>query len=284
MNESNVKDKFGIGENVILSGKDGINPLSLGMLTRPIRTKVVVKNNKTGESWVGHNKTMLAGSEFMAMSMFNLPHDTYITPSYNSLLGLDNTVYVDRKDMDNMYCCCLWAMGNSGAPAGTGIHYEVINKWPIKPDDLIPFQYVPYDNDLTPEYRSIYFGRKALTDKKMVAYYFKKFDSDPTLIRQLEDGTPLQSSVYDDTSELAAQCFVSLSLSITKTDGRDYYINTTGINEARFNSIELLMGWTRTINGFSYYQDLRPVTRINLPNKFLSDLGASWNVQYTLYF
>ena len=47
MNESNVKDKFGIGENVILSGKDGINPLSLGMLTRPIRTKVVVKNNKT---------------------------------------------------------------------------------------------------------------------------------------------------------------------------------------------------------------------------------------------
>lgn len=286
MGKSLFRDSTNIHDSISLTNtktgnKEIVNPYKGNKYG--LRTKVVITNKETGEVvFTGRNKTMISGSEFMALHAFYLPHEDYITPTYNTALSLDNTVIT--KTPENTYCTQLFCMGTSGCNRESALKYEVINKDWIAPEDLVPFQYVPYNKDLDATYRTIYFGRKALTDAKMVAYYFKKFDSDPVLIRQLEDGTPIDSNIYSDTTELPAQVIVSNSLTITKTDGRDYFINTTGINDSRFNCIELCLAWYKVINGFSYYQDIRPCTRINFPNKYLSDLGASWAISYMIYF
>lgn len=250
---------------------------------RGIKTIVEIRNKETGELvFVGKNRTMIAGSEFMAMKMFNLPHDTFITPTYNNALNLDNTV--NTQNPENMYCVQLFCIGTSGCNRESSLVYEVDNKHWIYPDELVPFQYVPYSDDLTTTERNMYFGRKSLGDRQFYAYYFKKPDSDPVCKKQLEDGTPIDSTIYDDTSTLHAQVLVTLSLSITKDDGRDYFINTTGINDGRFNCLSLCAAWTKVISSYTYYQDIRPFTRINFPNKMFSDLGASWDIVYRLYF
>lgn len=108
-------------------------------------------------------------------------------------------------------------------------------------------------------------------DVQFYAYYFKKFDSDPVLKRQLEDGTPIDSTIYDNTSTLAAQVVVTMSMSVSRDDGR-------------FNCIELCVAWTKVIGGYTYYQDIRPITRINFTNQMFSDLDTSWDILYSIYF
>jgi len=278
-----ISDKFDIGTKVSINDGNGDKFSLQEGHPNGIKTKVGIFNKETGECvFVGRNKTMLAGSEFMALHLFNLPSDSYITPSYNTALNLENTVYTTTPD--NRYCTQLFCIGTSGCNRNSALRYEVVNKWWIDPQDLIPFQYVPENKDLNATQRAVYFGRKHLTSKKYIAYYFKKFDSDPVLRRQLEDGTPIDNSIYSDTSQLVAQTIVTNSLTVTKDDGRDYFINTTGINDGRFNTLELCLGWYRVIGGYSYYQDIRPCTRINFPNKYFSDLGAAWDIVYQLYF
>ena len=164
------------------------------------------------------------------------------------------------------------------------IKYEVSNKKWIAPADLVPFQYVPFGKDLDKTQREMYFGKKTLADKKFYAYYFKAFDSDPTIRRQLEDGTPIDSSIYDDSSELPAQVVIENNLSITKDDCRDYFINTTGINDARFNCLSLCMAWKDVVDGYTYYQDIRPITRLNFSNESLIDLSKGIDIIYHVYF
>lgn len=250
-----------------------------------LKTKVIIKDHNTGKVlFVGRNKTLISGSEFLAMQMFDLPHDTFITPTYNNRLQLDNTTNTADNSKMNEYYTWLFCMGTSGCNRESALKYEVSNKKWIAPEDLVPFQYLPFNKDLDEEGREIYFGRKTLNDQKYIAYYFKKFDSDPTVRKQLEDGTPIDSTIYDDTSELPAQIVVENTLSITEDDGRDYFINTTGINDARFNCISLCMAWKEVIDGYTYYQDIRPCTRLNFANRFLNDLNASFDIIYRIYF
>lgn len=276
-------DQMIFSEDFIISGKDGTEYISTRKKdNHGIKTKVAIFNHETGECiFKGRNMTMLAGSEFMALNLFNLPSEDYITPSYNTALGLDNTVYSPKE---NAYVCQLFCMGTSGATKDSAMKFEVVNKWWIKPAELIPFQYVPDDDDLDSTKRTVYYGRKTIPERKKIAYYFKKFDSNPVLKRQLEDGTVIDSHIYEDTSDLVAETIVTNSLTISQDDGRDFFINTTGINNAKFNTIEMCLAWYKVINGITYFQDIRPCTRINFQNKHLSDLGSSWDIVYQFYF
>jgi len=92
------------------------------------------------------------------------------------------------------------------------------------------------------------------------------------------------SAIYDDNSAANAQMSVTATMTVTKDDCRDYFINTTGINDGRFNCLSLCLAWTDVFDGFTYYQDIRPFTRINFPNKFLNDLTSEWLITYHIYF
>lgn len=247
-----------------------------------LKTKIVAWCTDTGEVlFTKHNMVTIAGAAFLARSLFDLPNFTEITPSYNTALNLDNTTITTSITAPNkVYLFCV---GYSGCGReNSQVYAEKYASWIPPENGLIPFQYVSIDADLNSYERTIYFGKKTLSDK--IAYYFKKFDSDPVAIQQLTDGTPIDSTIYDMQTSLDAQTIVTMQMSITKSDCRDYFINTTGINDCRVNSISLCTAWAEEIDGQTYYQDIRPATILNFPNEPLIDTEKSITISYSIYF
>ena len=265
------KEQIGFNDKLCLHGSDRFNPTGV----------VTVRDYDTGEIiFTKTNKITLAGAGFMARSMFDLS-DPEITPSYNNALVLDNTINTTGPGKTNrtyLFCVGIDGCGRENSQ----VYAEDYKHW-IDADHIAPFQYRPITKDLTDSQRkSIYMGRKTLAS--YYAYYFKKFDTDPILSQQFTDGTPIDSTIYSTTSTLEVQTVVTIQMSVTPDDCRDYFIETTGINDARINSISLCTAWYKTIDNFPVYQDIRPITRLNFPNECLIDLNKGITITYLVYF
>jgi len=246
-----------------------------------IKTKVVVRCSETKEEiFTARNKLILPGAGFIARSLFDFSSSSEITPTYNSALGLDNIAYSTTPGLNKIYLFCV---GTDGCGTqNSQVYEEDYRKW-IGVDSIIPFQYRPVAKDLSDSARKeLYFGRK--TSASYYSYYFKKFDSDPRLIQQFSDGTPIDSNIYNSTSTLPVQTIAQMQMSVTPYDCRDYFIATTGVNDARINTISLCTAWAKEINGYSVYQDIRPVTKLNFPNEALIDLKKGIDIDYSIYF
>lgn len=258
-----------------------------------LKTNVIFKDHDTQEViWKGRNKVILPGAEFLALHVFHLPTDVPITPSYNTSLDLENTIYSNPPLEPNK--AFLWCVGTDGCGRENSQVYEVdYRKW-IMPVSMVPFKYPLTSDDLTPAERNIYFGRQLSSSNwphpNNYAYYFKRFDSDPTLIRRYTDGTGITSTVYDDITRIPVETYVEMSMSITKDDCREFFYYTTGINDARINTMSLCTAYARDItdpvsgNTYVYYQDIRPITKLNFPNEPLIDLNKGIDIIYQVYF
>ena len=242
---------------------------------------VTVKDYYTGEIiFTKTNKITLAGAGFLARSMFDLT-DPEITPSYNNALNLDDTINTTVPGGTNK--TCLFCVGIDGCGRENSQIYEEDYRHWIDTSNIVPFQYRPIGKDLQDVQRkNVYMGRK--TSTLYYAYYFKKFDTDPILTQQFTDGTPIDSTIYSDTSTLEVQTVVTIQMTVTPDDCRDFFIENTGINDARINSISLCTGWYKTINTYPVYQDIRPITRLNFPNECLIDLNKGITITYLVYF
>lgn len=283
-----LTDYFDFNECLYIKSKSDLEKIKEYAKFNPIGF-VQIFDKKTKELLLqGYNKIMLPASEFMAMRMFQFSSEEFVTPTYNDYLELDGSSKTTDEEQNPPeltlnYKVFLFCMGTSGCARGSQIKYEVSNKGWIMPADLVPFKYVNLSEDLTEVQRRIYYGRKSMVDK--VAYFFKRFDSHPLLNREYENGSPWTSEIYNDNSTLKANVRVSLTFNVDEDDGRDYFDNTTGINDARFNTIELLAAWPKVLDdGYTYYQDIRPFTRLNMPNKPLSSNGDSYEFRYHLYY
>ena len=73
-------------------------------------------------------------------------------------------------------------------------------------------------------------------------------------------------------------------MSITKEDCRDFFISTVGIQSAKINSISLLTAWKKVIDGYVYYQDIRPYTKYNFSNEHLIEISKGIDFIYQLYY
>ena len=73
-------------------------------------------------------------------------------------------------------------------------------------------------------------------------------------------------------------------MSVLRSYCRDYFIATTGINDARINTISLLTAIPKTVNGFTYYQNIRPLTKLNFPNEELIDLTKGIDFIYQIFY
>ena len=77
------------------------------------------------------------------------------------------------------------------------------------------------------------------------------------------------------TFQIGVQTSVSMQMSITKDDCRDFFFHGTGLNDARINSISLCTGYVKTDGKLSdtvdnaEYMNIRPVTRLNIPNELV---------------
>lgn len=249
------------------------------------KTDIQIFNSDTGELiFRGSNKIILPGAGFTARAHFELDPatggGTEVTPNYNTALGLDSTV--SGASSTDIQKCFLFSVGTDGCGIeNSQVYSESYAHW-CPPASLVPFKYQLKNNDLTDALRTEYFGRKETTDR--FVYYFKAFDAPPVLIQQFTDGTSIDSNVYDTTKTEDVESYVEILLKITKDDCKDFFINTTGINSARINTISLLTGWAQTINGYTYYQDIRPLTKLNIPNEPLIDMNKGIDIVYHIYY
>lgn len=245
-------------------------------------TDIQVFDSETGELlFRGANKVIITGSVFTGCKHFKSITPPVILPNYNNVLGLENTLTEQHFDDEEV---CLFAIGVGGAGAESSTILDVdYTKW-ITPEELLPFRYQLDNDDLSVASRSKYFGRKSITDKNRIAYYFKAFDTAPIMKVQRVDGTPIDDTIFTSTNSMDAETFVELRLKITKEDVRDFFFATTGINDAKVNTISLLTAWKKTIDGFDYYQNIRPLTKLNITTELLSDLTKGLDIIYHIYY
>jgi hypothetical protein len=244
--------------------------------------EVIFKKLGTDEVlFVRRNKVIIAGSQFMAMKAFDLPELVHL-PTYNESLSLDESV-PHGTNPTNIPKVCLFCCGTQGCGPENSQVYPVDYTGRIAPaGDLVPFRYCLPQNDLTSAERAKYFGRKTLSDR--YAYYFKAFESDPVMYMRYVDGTPIEPTVYESENDSDAETFVEMQLRVTKDDFRDYFRATTSINDARINSISLLTAWYTQGEGYKWYQDIIPLTQLNIPNEPLIDLTKGIDITYHVYF
>ncbi len=248
------------------------------------RTTIEIKNSDTNEIlFKGSNKVILAGSTFTAMKHFGIT-PAILTPTYNSVLELENTVVgeVHEESAEKVF---LFGMGTDGCGAGPAQLNEVdYSKW-LLPEDMVSFRYPLASADLGALDRAIYFGRKVNGDR--VHYYFKSFEGIPSWKQQYVDGTPIDVNVYDSLKEDAIESYVELKLKILKEDAREFFINSIGaggISNARVNTIMLLTAWPKVYGDYNYYQDIRPLTKLNFPTEYLIDETKGLDITYHIYY
>lgn len=248
-------------------------------------TDIIIKSRATGEILLrGSNKTTIAGADFTAAKHFDFV-PSIVTPTYNQVLKLDNYDKFEPyggKGYRPEYKICLFALGTDGCGLEASQIKKVDkSKW-ISPEALVPFRYPLLAADLNPTLRDTYVGRQVKSD--FAIYNFKTFDSKPTYHRQYLDGTPIDENIYISERTDAIECFMELKMSVLKEDCRDFFKKTTGMSTAKINTLSLCYAYPIVIDGYTYYQDIRPATKYNFGNISLIDLSMGVDIIYHIYY
>lgn len=226
----------------------------------------------------GTNKVILPGAEYTATCHFEIPRQ-YITPSYNTELNLEKSVYEAPTSPEKVFLFCV---GTDGCGRENSQVYEVnYAKW-CPPEYLVPFRFPLLTEDISAAKKKIYHGRRIIGNR--VAYYFKEFETKPVKKIRFEDGTIVDSTVYNSTKESDVETFIELNLKVTEEECREFFVHTVGINEARINTISLCAAWKKEIDGETTYQDIRPLTKYNMPNEQLIELSKGLDIIYQIYY
>lgn len=274
-----VFDKGGMSMDGMPVDKQDIQH-RLGM--GPKGTKIFVKNLDTGVVKELHNMVLLAGGMWTAAYHWGLD-ELFKLPSYNDDMGLDkpSSAITERATRSKIQ---LWCMGNGGCGLEASQVYPVDYTKRIAPSNMIPFRFQKLDNDINRNMKEIYTGRKTVSDT-FYAYYFKKPETPPTMIAQYVDGTPIDAHMFSSQNKTEAELYVETVLMATNSDGRDYYINTTGINTAVMNQFSLCRA-VRCVDatGLEWFEDIMPVTQVNMNNEQLIDLKKGIEITYQTYY
>ena len=286
----NLNDKISLEDQMILNAID---------LSSPKGTQVIIKNAETDEIlWEGHNKTVIAGSQFIATKLWGI-NPVVTLPDYNTELDLEEKFKHSSGDPD--FFIYLFCVGISGCGAENSQVYPVSYTNRIPGSSLVPFRYEK-GTDISDDMRATYFGRKYIegtsADKDRYAYYFKAVESKQLHIEYV-DGTEIMSTVYSNPSTTKAVTYMEAALSVSKSDCRDIFSSgdftpTLGdgtisppltLADARINTLSLLSAWKKVgTDGFDYYQEVRPVTQINFSNVSIIDSSLAINILYRTFY
>lgn len=268
-----------------LQNKDVIDILTDSSL----KTSIDIRDPETGNIiFKGlHNKVIIPGSGLIARKLFDISTPE-VTPTYNDRLGIQTPVGTATSTIDTRTNATqdnpkvlLFCIGLDGCGTENSQVYPVnYTKW-IPTDQLIPFRYPITTNDLSDDLRESYFGRTIVGDH--VAYYFKRFDGDPVLVQQYIDGTPIDGNVYESAKADSAETYIEIVLKITKEDVREYFVATTGIDSAKINSVSLCYAWPQEVDNHLYFNDIRPITKLNIPNEPMIDITKGIDIIYHVY-
>lgn len=233
------------------------------------------------------NKVVISGSGTIARKLFDIPITDPI-PSYNdSIQGFYKPETMDinnitANDINNtkvvLFCC-----GTDGCGDQSSQVYPV--NYVSRIDNPIPFRFTAANIDLSSTARNTYFGRalKTINNNNYIGYYFKKIESSE-FVQKWSDNTDVNGLLYEKTG--SAETYVKLTLKITPDDFREYF-NAAGIMEqARINCISLCTAYPAVDakgDGFTYYQNIKPLTRFNFNNESLIDISKGIDIIYNIY-
>lgn len=261
----------------LLIGKD----LSGGI--KKTRIRIFEVDESTGEETLlteTSNKVVITGSAITGASMFNIGLP-FVIPNYNTELELENSV---DTEPENAQLITLFCVGDSGCGATDSDIFVPKYVDRIAPvDDIIPFRYVDASEDISESERSIYFGRKPMDDGN-IAYYFKTFDGTPQLFMRYADGTEMDANMYNVQTTQEAECFVKCELMVNRLDCRDYFKKVIGEDHARISTISLCSAWYTEKDGFKWYQNILPFTKLNFAFERLVDSTKALKFEYSLFF
>lgn len=260
------------------------------------KTRISITNNSTGKTEVYENKVVLPGSQLNAAKMFGL-EEVVKFPSYNQEMELDNSVDPSEPPKNDQVIC-LFCIDDSGCGTLPKDVYIVkstdrikpapanpVNYGEFFPDMIMPFRFVDYDNDLSPNLRQFYFGRKTFTSLGKIAYYFKTFDTEPQLHLRYADGTEITEDIYKVESDQEAECYVEMRLRITRLDFRDYFEQVLGWDKSRISSISLCTAWyDDTIDEYKYFQNIIPMSKLNISYQLLVSADVSLDILYEVFY
>ena len=263
LREAYYKDMYGT------SGIKGTNIICTDIATgRPI-----LQGRKS-------NKVLIAGSAFTASKHFDMAPPVKL-PSYNKILELDES-QPESATPTTIQKVVLFAVATDGAlPESTQI--KPVDYKKITPiESLVPFRYPAKTTDLNANERNIYFGRKTGTNN--IAYYFKAFDVEPVIFMQYVDGNPVDANLYNSSNTTEAEVYAELRLKVTKQDCREFFATEYTPNDAKVNSIMLFDAWYTTVNGIKYFQNIQPLTKLNIVNESLADATKGLDIVYHIYY
>lgn len=176
---------------------------------------------------------------------------------------------------------CLFGIGTGGAAENNLSVLDVkYNENNIV--DMVPFRYT--NEYLASSDQGKYYGKKNVDG--IQAYFLKAFDQD-AVIRHLykngeegEDGSEVDSSIWDSTSEIGIESFVEMQLTISKKDVREWFEAQGNIEECRVNSIGLYTAvYDATLKD---YANIQLFSKLNIPTEPLA-LTKDMNIIYRVY-
>lgn len=244
-------------------------------------TRIRLKNLETGEVSELHNKVVISGSVATASNLFTIDPPIAL-PTYNVALGLENSV---EQTPENMPLICLFGVGDDGCGVLDSDVFAPSYVDRIAPSNLYPFRYIANgEHDIDPSEREIYYGRK-VDDSGNIYYFFKAFNNQPQLYLRYTDGTEITpATMYNVVTTQEAECFVQLDLSINRLDFREYFDQVLGWDKARISSLSLMYAWYTESDGYKWYQDIIPFTKLNFSYEKLVDSTKALSFEYSLFF
>ena len=254
-----------------------------------LKGEVEVRNELGELLFRKHNIILIAGRRFILEKLFNITPDPSLIMTLNQIYGIDEvtpptTEAGPRKEK----CVCLFGVGRGGSDLTFGSVKKPYAK-ELELYDMVPLRYSAYD--LSDTVKQKYYFRQE-QDDGMIAYYLKKFETDPKIVIKVgnQDYVPdINDTDNENGSGLIEReditCYVELSLKIDSNDVREYFKATEGIDMARINEIALFTGFQPEHNTgvWTDYLDIEIFSKLTFNSEPLDVESKEMNITYRIY-
>lgn len=247
---------------------------------RPTFYTEIEARNEFGEVLFtkAHNETVLGGALTTLEKLWKIKAPLKVN-SINNIMGInaDISPTEDETSANTEDYVCLWGIGIGGCGDTFGsrraVHfYEREIGQNNHSDQMIPFRVLEEPFSPTDDDYNKYFLMHQREDG-LYEYYLKAFEATP-FIKVLwkdgaegEDGSEVESDVYNTTREDRIEAFVEMHLLISKKDVQEYFEYIGQPEMARVNTIGLFTGRKVTMpDGRTEFVNLKLFSKLNTEN------------------
>ena len=179
---------------------------------------------------------------------------------------------------------CLFGIGIDGA-AENSLTANEVHYLEDKVSGMVPFRYT--NQALSSADQDKYFGKKTVDGT--IAYYLKKFDSDPKIHNfkastvDGEDGDEIQNNEVGSDKEKpskAIQSLTQMELTITKADIKEWFKKLGNVDQCHVNSIALYSAVYDSAK--KDYADIHLFSKLNIPTEPMSQT-KDMHIIYRVY-